>query len=166
MSVEDVLQQVDSYRQPARRSDRRRAAAPGRRLSPHGAAPRYAAGPCCSKPAGRSTSAGCRAPSSRWWTSSARERRVRQSRVGQHRQAGIARSGEVRHPGSQGLRVRARHRDAARPGSALRARCCSRLFTVCSNPQDLSEWILEDRLPVRLQLQIHKHIWGADVRGV
>jgi 7-carboxy-7-deazaguanine synthase len=30
----------------------------------------------------------------------------------------------------------------------------------------LAFWILEDRLPVRLQLQVHKFIWGADVRGV
>jgi 7-carboxy-7-deazaguanine synthase len=30
----------------------------------------------------------------------------------------------------------------------------------------LSEWVLEDRLPVRVQLQVHKYIWGADVRGV
>jgi 7-carboxy-7-deazaguanine synthase len=30
----------------------------------------------------------------------------------------------------------------------------------------LARWILEDGLPVRLQLQIHKYIWGADVRGV
>ncbi len=33
-------------------------------------------------------------------------------------------------------------------------------------PKTLAEWILEDRLEVRLQLQIHKYIWGADVRGV
>ncbi len=33
-------------------------------------------------------------------------------------------------------------------------------------PKDLAAWILEDRLPVRLQLQAHKYIWGADVRGV
>lgn len=32
--------------------------------------------------------------------------------------------------------------------------------------KDLAEWILEDRLRVRLQLQTHKYIWGADVRGV
>jgi 7-carboxy-7-deazaguanine synthase len=32
--------------------------------------------------------------------------------------------------------------------------------------KDLAAWILEDRLPVRLQLQVHKYIWGADVRGV
>jgi 7-carboxy-7-deazaguanine synthase len=32
--------------------------------------------------------------------------------------------------------------------------------------KDLAKWILEDNLPVRLQLQIHKYIWGADVRGV
>lgn len=33
-------------------------------------------------------------------------------------------------------------------------------------PADLAAWILEDRLPVRLQLQSHKYVWGADVRGV
>jgi 7-carboxy-7-deazaguanine synthase len=31
---------------------------------------------------------------------------------------------------------------------------------------ELARWILEDGLPVRLQLQLHKYIWGADVRGV
>jgi len=30
----------------------------------------------------------------------------------------------------------------------------------------LAEWILADRLPVRLQTQWQKHIWGADARGV
>lgn len=33
-------------------------------------------------------------------------------------------------------------------------------------PKELAAWILEDRLAVRLQLQTHKYIWGADVRGV
>ena len=32
--------------------------------------------------------------------------------------------------------------------------------------ENLARWILEDGLPVRLQLQIHKYIWGAHVRGV
>jgi 7-carboxy-7-deazaguanine synthase len=32
--------------------------------------------------------------------------------------------------------------------------------------KDLAAWILQDKLPVRLQLQAHKYIWGADVRGV
>src|SRR5204863_2060181 len=52
---------------------------------------------------------------------------------------------------------------------ALERRCAAVLFSPVHgvmNPKDLAEWILEDRLPVRLQLQIHKHIWGADVRGV
>ncbi|MCK6571875.1 7-carboxy-7-deazaguanine synthase QueE [Myxococcota bacterium] len=31
---------------------------------------------------------------------------------------------------------------------------------------ELAGWILEDRLPVRLQIQLHKHLWGADARGV
>ncbi len=34
------------------------------------------------------------------------------------------------------------------------------------DPRMLAAWVLEDRLPVRLQLQVHKLIWGADVRGV
>lgn len=27
-------------------------------------------------------------------------------------------------------------------------------------PQDLAEWILHDQLPVRLQIQLHKFLWG------
>lgn len=34
------------------------------------------------------------------------------------------------------------------------------------NPKDLAEWIVRDQLPVRLQLQLHKYIWGAEVTGV
>jgi 7-carboxy-7-deazaguanine synthase len=30
----------------------------------------------------------------------------------------------------------------------------------------LSEWMLEDRLPARLQLQLHKFIWSPSTRGV
>ncbi len=32
--------------------------------------------------------------------------------------------------------------------------------------RDLAEWILEDQLPVRMQTQLHKHIWGKDTIGV
>jgi len=32
--------------------------------------------------------------------------------------------------------------------------------------QQLAEWVLEDRLPVRYQIQLHKLIWGANVPGV
>ena len=32
--------------------------------------------------------------------------------------------------------------------------------------QQLAGWILEDRLPVRYQIQLHKIIWGANVPGV
>ena len=34
------------------------------------------------------------------------------------------------------------------------------------DPKTLSEWVLEDRLPVRVQLQLHKYIWSPDTRGV
>ena len=33
-------------------------------------------------------------------------------------------------------------------------------------PADIARWILEDKLPVRFQLQMHKHIWEPDRRGV
>jgi 7-carboxy-7-deazaguanine synthase len=32
--------------------------------------------------------------------------------------------------------------------------------------KELAEWVLEDRLPVRYQIQLHKIIWGANVHGV
>ncbi len=31
--------------------------------------------------------------------------------------------------------------------------------------RQLAEWILTDRLPVRLSLQLHKQLWGAETRG-
>jgi 7-carboxy-7-deazaguanine synthase len=31
-------------------------------------------------------------------------------------------------------------------------------------PRELAEWILEDKLPVRFQMQLHKQLWG-DARG-
>ena len=33
-------------------------------------------------------------------------------------------------------------------------------------PRQLTEWVLADGLPVRVQLQMHKYIWGPDARGV
>ena len=32
--------------------------------------------------------------------------------------------------------------------------------------QELAEWVLRDKLPVRLQLQMHKFIWHPETRGV
>ncbi len=32
--------------------------------------------------------------------------------------------------------------------------------------RSLAEWLLQDRLPVRLQVQLHKFIWDPDTRGV
>lgn len=51
----------------------------------------------------------------------------------------------------------------------LVGRCAAVLFSPVHgvlDPKDLARWILDDRLAVRLQLQAHKYIWGADVRGV
>lgn len=34
------------------------------------------------------------------------------------------------------------------------------------DPQQLVAWVLEDELPVRIQLQLHKYIWGSEATGV
>ncbi|MBC8133882.1 MAG: radical SAM protein, partial [Deltaproteobacteria bacterium] len=34
------------------------------------------------------------------------------------------------------------------------------------DPQDLVAWMLRDRLPARLNLQLHKYVWSPDARGV
>jgi 7-carboxy-7-deazaguanine synthase len=52
---------------------------------------------------------------------------------------------------------------------ALAGRVAAILFSPVHGVMDsraLAEWILADRLPVRLQLQTHKYIWSADARGV
>jgi 7-carboxy-7-deazaguanine synthase len=33
-------------------------------------------------------------------------------------------------------------------------------------PRELATWLLESRLPVRMQLQMHKYIWDPNARGV
>ena len=51
----------------------------------------------------------------------------------------------------------------------LTTRCAAVLFSPVHgvlDPKQLAEWILADRLPVRLQLQAHKYIWSPDTRGV
>jgi 7-carboxy-7-deazaguanine synthase len=45
------------------------------------------------------------------------------------------------------------------------ARRCAVLFSPAQGrlaSRDLAEWILRDRLPVRLQLQLHKILWGNE----
>jgi len=34
------------------------------------------------------------------------------------------------------------------------------------DPKQLAEWVIADRLAVRVQLQVHKYIWTPDTRGV
>lgn len=55
--------------------------------------------------------------------------------------------------------------------SQLLERALSKRCSVLFSPshaqlpaRDLADWILEDRLPVRLQIQLHKYLWG-DVPG-
>lgn len=51
----------------------------------------------------------------------------------------------------------------------LDRKCAAVLFSPVHgvlDPKVLAEWVLQDRLPVRVQLQLHKYIWGPDVRGV
>ena len=51
----------------------------------------------------------------------------------------------------------------------LPARCAAVLFSPVHGalePATLSAWMLADRVPARLQLQLHKLIWPPDTRGV
>lgn len=51
----------------------------------------------------------------------------------------------------------------------LDRKCAAVLFSPVHGRLDLralAEWVLADELPVRIQVQLHKYIWGADVRGV
>jgi len=57
--------------------------------------------------------------------------------------------------------VVARHRLAGRVAAVL----FSPVHGVL-DAKDLAAWILEDRVPVRLQLQAHKYIWEPHTRGV
>jgi len=51
----------------------------------------------------------------------------------------------------------------------LPSRCAAVLMSPVHgvlDPRLLSEWILADHLPARLQMQLHKFIWSPDTRGV
>ena len=51
----------------------------------------------------------------------------------------------------------------------LERRCAAVLLSPVHrvlDPSRLASWSLEDRLPVRIQIQLHKHLWGDDARGV
>ena len=52
---------------------------------------------------------------------------------------------------------------------ALGTRVKAVLFSVVFGklePVQVVDWILEDKLPVRFQLQMHKFIWAPDTKGV
>jgi 7-carboxy-7-deazaguanine synthase len=61
--------------------------------------------------------------------------------------------------------VRARELDVRARTGALRAILFAPVWDGL-DLQDLAAWILEDHLPVRYQIQLHKLIWGAAARGV
>ncbi len=50
----------------------------------------------------------------------------------------------------------------------LASRCAVLLSPVFGtlDVRELAEWVLADKLPVRFQIQLHKHIWAPDMRGV
>lgn len=69
--------------------------------------------------------------------------------------------------------VIASRRDFDWAADVVRARGLADRCTVLFSPAwgqvglaDLATWILEERLPVRYQLQLHKVVWDPDARGV
>ena len=54
-------------------------------------------------------------------------------------------------------------------GFNLAERCGTILFSPVFGeiePRAIVEWLLEDKLPVRFQLQLHKFIWAPETKGV
>ena len=66
-----------------------------------------------------------------------------------------------RHDYEYAREVIAQHRLAERAGAIHLSPVHGTL-----HPRTLSEWALEDRLPARIQLQLHKFIWDPGTRGV
>jgi 7-carboxy-7-deazaguanine synthase len=60
------------------------------------------------------------------------------------------------------MRATIRERALAERGVALLASCVWGSLAT----KDLVAWVLEDALPVRVQIQMHKVIWSADAQGV
>jgi 7-carboxy-7-deazaguanine synthase len=58
-------------------------------------------------------------------------------------------------------RVIVEHRLSDRAGTVLLSPVWGEL-----DPKQLVEWVLADGIPVRVQLQLHKVIWGGDAQGV
>ncbi|SEU27653.1 radical SAM protein [Stigmatella erecta] len=55
----------------------------------------------------------------------------------------------------------AEHALATKPFGMLFSTVFSKL-----HPRELAEWVIDDRLPVRFQLQLHKYMWDPEARGV
>jgi 7-carboxy-7-deazaguanine synthase len=109
----------------------------------------------------------------------------------EHVPEGVRRIVDVKCPGSgESDRNRWENLDALRPGDELKfviadradydwaagvvvARVLQEKAPVLFSPVqdkmiagDLARWVLDDRLPVRVQIQMHKILWPAAVRGV
>ena len=64
------------------------------------------------------------------------------------------------------LRIRARHRAAREPAGARQRGAVLARARRARSRSCLSEWVIADRLDVRVQLQVHKYIWSPETRGV
>ena len=76
------------------------------------------------------------------------------------RRADVARPAQVRALFACRLRMGARLAAGARRAIAAQV-----LFSPVwgqVEPRELADWILADRLPVRLQVQLHKYLWGNE----
>ena len=145
---------------------RRRAAAPARGLRPDGRASRPRPdGDARDRRAHQHRPGAARSDQDRG-REVPRQRRGDAQLLGQHGAARPARRGQVRPPRSRRLRLREGCRGALRAAVAVPRRCCSRPSTArwrrATSPRGCSR----TACAVRLQLQAHKYIWGAEVRGV
>ena len=152
-------------RDAAGRAHRRRAAAPARRHpAPRRALRRRSHRPRRDQRRGRRLEASIRA-STRSWISRRPGRASRRGTAGatsrRWRSATRSSSSSPIAPTTSGCARSSRERGLAKAGTKLLA---STVFGRLS-PKDLVAWVLEDRLPVRVQLQMHKIHLGSGCAG-
>ena len=166
MSVDEVVAAVEALRLPAGRDHRRRAAAAGGRLPADGPAARRRPDRHARNRRPSADRRACRPRSSRSSTSSARAAAksdkndwTNLDRLAPHDEVKFVVQDRADYEFARD--VIARHDLPSRVAAVL----LSPVHGVLE-PKTLSEWMLADRLPARLQLQLHKYIWSPTTRGV
>ena len=168
MPSRTVARRGRALRLHAGRGHRRRAAAAAGGLSADAARCSTAARPCCIETGGHRID--CRRAGRRrqgHGREVPRQRRGRAAWTGRNLdRLAPTRRGEVRDRGPRRLRVRDARSSRATRLAGKRRRGALLAGARRARPEDARRMGARRRLPVRVQLQVHKYIWAPETRGV